>query len=91
MNANNPQVGLRSGESSAIVASEYSEVSDGAFDVKAAADFCSLSLRTIRYALANGELESFRFGKKVLIAKSHLVAWLAAMLAKSREAKNSVR
>lgn len=42
------------------------------FDKKGAAEMLSLSVRTIDYLLANGELEAKRVGRKVLIPKTAL-------------------
>lgn len=47
------------------------------FDKKGAAEMLSLSVRTIDYMLTNGELESKRVGRKVLIPKSALAKFAA--------------
>lgn len=52
---------------------------EGAFSPDAAAAFVSLSRDVIDAAVEAGELEAFKFGRRVLIAKVRLVEWLAAV------------
>lgn len=43
------------------------------FNRKEAAQLLSLSVRSLDYALANGELRAKRFGRKVLIPRTALI------------------
>ena len=57
---------------------------DGTLSPDGAADFTSLSRDEIDRAIDRGEIETFRHGRRVLIAKRVLVLWLAAKLEATR-------
>jgi hypothetical protein len=45
------------------------------YDRKSAAEACSVSVRTIDYALARGEFETRKIGRRTLITASSLKRW----------------
>lgn len=55
---------------------------DGAMDAAAAAAFSGLSETVIRGLVAAGELRSFTVGRRRLIPRAAVVAWLAGQLAR---------
>lgn len=60
-------------------------VADGALSIDGAAEFCgALSRDTVERAIGRGEIEAFRCGARVLIAKREVQRWLAAKLEASR-------
>ncbi|AMV23794.1 hypothetical protein VT84_05235 [Gemmata sp. SH-PL17] len=59
--------------------------SEGALSPDGAAEFTSLSRPEIDRAIARGEIEIFRYGRRVLIAKREAVRWLATYLEASRQ------
>lgn len=59
-------------------------VADGALSPDGAAAFTSFSRREIDRAIGRGEIETFRHGRRVLVAKNEARRWLAAMLEASR-------
>lgn len=56
---------------------------EGALSLDGVAEFTSLSATEIRRAIDRGEIETFRYGKRVLIAKREAVRWLAWLRDKS--------
>jgi excisionase family DNA binding protein len=50
---------------------------DGALSPDGAAEFTSLSRDEVDRAIDRGEIEIFKFGRRVLIPKRELVRWLA--------------
>lgn len=57
---------------------------DGALSPDGAAEFTSLSRDEIDRAISRGEIEIFRYGRRVLIARREAVRWLATYLEASR-------
>lgn len=64
---------------------------DGALDIDGLAAFASLSRREVEKALAAGEVETFRRGVRVLIARREAVRWLAGMLDADRARRGQLR
>lgn len=56
----------------------------GAFSIKRAAKFCSLCAEEIERAIQRGEIETFRRGRRVLMTKKAVIAWLAKLLEAER-------
>lgn len=54
-------------------------VGDGALSPAGAAEFTSLTRKEIDRAICRGEIETFRYGRRVLIARREVVRWLAAV------------
>ena len=60
------------------------ELADGVLSLDGAAEFTSLSRDEIERAVSRGELETFRYGRRVLLVKRHVMRWLAEKLAAAR-------
>ncbi len=58
--------------------------SEGALSPEDAAQFTSLSRKEIDRAITRGEIETFRYGRRVLIAKREVIRWLAELRDRSR-------
>jgi len=59
-------------------------LADGALSLDKAAEFCSLCKSVLYQAIARGELETLYHGRKPLIPRKQVVAWLARKLEASR-------
>lgn len=57
---------------------------DGALSCNAAAEFCGICRREIEMAIERGELETMYHGRKPLVPRRMVVAWLAAKLEAAR-------
>ena len=55
------------------------EAENSLIGVKALSEYLEISLRTLRRILASGELPSILIGRRRLVRKSALVAWLASL------------
>lgn len=64
-------------------------VGDGALSLAGVAEFTSLSRKIIDRAICRGEIEAFRYGRRVLIARREVVRWLAAMREQSLAVGNA--
>lgn len=62
----------------------FEDCERGTLSVKRAARFTSLSHDEIQRAIAAGEIETFRRGRRVLMTKRAVIAWLARMLDAAR-------
>ncbi|VTR94021.1 unnamed protein product [Gemmata massiliana] len=64
--------------------------SEGALSPEGAAEFTSLSRTEIDRAIVRGEIETFRYGRRVLIAKREMVRWLADLRDKSLQSTGRI-
>lgn len=57
---------------------------DGALSPDGMAEFTSLSRTEVDRVINRGEIETFRYGRRVLIARREAIRWLATYLEASR-------
>ncbi len=63
----------------------FDDLDQGALSYEAASEFTSLCRDVLREAVAEGQIETFHYGRRVLLVKKSVRMWLAKKLAKERQ------